>query len=149
MAYIPPFSSTPADSSSWPTLGSMITSGKRVVIFLDAHANSSQVPYILDEFSYMWETPFDETNTSFPCVVDRPHQLRNTVPTGRLSLVNHFLDKQLPNNILVPDRASLENTNAVSGIGSLGNQAETCAGIYGRWPNFMLVDCKATPWGKG
>jgi hypothetical protein len=119
----------------------MITSGKRVVIFLDSHANPTLVPFILDEFTYMWETPFDETNTSFPCTVDRPPRLRNQLPTGRLSVVNHFLDTELPHNILIPDRNALEQTNAVNGVGSLGAQAEQCAGIYGRYPNFLLVDC--------
>lgn len=50
----------------------MISSGQRVVIFLDRGANPAQVPFILNEFTYMWETPFDETNASFPCNIDRP-----------------------------------------------------------------------------
>ena len=119
----------------------MITSGKRVVIFLDSKADTTLVPWILDEFTFMWETPFDETNSSFPCTVDRPPRIRNQVPTGRLAVVNHFLDIALPNDILIPDRGQLEVTNGVSGEGSLGLQAENCAGIYGRYPNFMLVDC--------
>src|SRR5271167_1377949 len=76
LAYVPPFNSTPPDTLEWPTLGSMISSGKRVVIFLDSFANQSEVNFILDEFTYMWETPFDQTNQSFPCNVDRPGSLR-------------------------------------------------------------------------
>jgi hypothetical protein len=120
MAYIPPFNNTPNDTLSWPTLSTMITSGKRVVIFLDSKADTTLVPWILDEFTFMWETP-----------------------TGRLAVVNHFLDTALPNDILIPDRGQLEVTNGVSGEGSLGFQAENCAGIYGRYPNFMLVDCRS------
>ena len=70
-AFVPSFNTTPSDTFNWPTLGSMISSGKRVVIFLDAGANRNEVDFILDEFIYMWETPFDQTNSSFPCNVDR------------------------------------------------------------------------------
>lgn len=44
----------PMPQSAWPTLGSMIDSGKRVVVFLDAGADGSDggvVPYILPEFT--------------------------------------------------------------------------------------------------
>lgn len=37
-------------NSEWPTLGEMIDSGKRVVVFLDSGADSSQVDFILPEF---------------------------------------------------------------------------------------------------
>ena len=141
LAFVPSFNSTPSDTLAWPTLGSMISSGKRVVIFLDSYANQSAVDFILPEFIYMWETPFDQTNQSFPCNVDRPNSLRGQIPTGRLSVVNHFLDIALPDNILIPDRPELNVTNGVSGFGSLGAQAQECAALYGRYPNFMLVDC--------
>ena len=39
--------STPLQASGWPTLGSMIDSGKRLVTFLDNGANASY-PYLLD-----------------------------------------------------------------------------------------------------
>ena len=119
----------------------MISSGKRVVIFLDSYANQTEVDFILDEFTYMWETPFDQTNQSFPCNVDRPNDLRGQIPTGRLSVINHFLDIELPDDVLVPDRPELSITNGVSGFGSLGVQAQQCAALYGRYPNLMLVDC--------
>lgn len=37
-------------NSEWPTLGEMIDSGKRVVVFLDAGADTSQVDFLLPEF---------------------------------------------------------------------------------------------------
>ena len=141
MAFVPNFTTTPSDLSSWPTLGSMISTGKRVVIFMDYYSNQSAVPYILDEFSFMWETPFDQTDSNFPCVVDRPPGLKGQIPKGRLSVINHFLDTTLTSNILVPDRSALDVTNGVSGPGSLGQQADDCAQIYGAYPNFFLVDC--------
>lgn len=147
LAYVPPFKSTPNDTFSWPNLGTMISSGKRVVIFMDYGANQSEVPFILDEFTYMWETPFDQTNASFPCNIDRPPGLTTTV--GRLATVNHFLDTAFPDDILIPDRAEINRTNGVSGFGSLGEQADTCAAEYGRYPNFLLVDCALLSWAAG
>jgi len=144
MAFVPNFTGTPPDLNSWPTLGSMISSGKRVVIFMDYYANQNEVDFILDEFTYMWETPFDQTNASFPCTVNRPPSLIGQIPTGRLSVINHFLDVELPDDILVPDRAALDVTNGVSGPGSLGEQAIQCAQLYGTYPNFFLVDCTSS-----
>jgi hypothetical protein len=141
LAYVPPFTTTPSDTLNWPTLGSMISSGKRVVIFMDSNANPALVDYILPEFTYMWETPFDQTNPSFPCNVDRPPALKGQVPTGRLATVNHFLDTQLTPGVLIPDTEALNTTNGVSGPGSLGQQADDCSALYGRYPNFLLVDC--------
>jgi hypothetical protein len=140
-AYVPPFQTTPTDTLNWPTLGSMISSGKRVVIFLDAGANQTAVNYILPEFTYMWETAFDQTNATFPCAVNRPPALVGQFPTGRLSVINHFLDTQLAEGVLVPDTTALNVTNGVTGPGSLGVQASDCAALYGRYPNFLLVDC--------
>ena len=54
-------------------------------------------------------------------------------------LINHFLDK-LVAGVPAPDPDNANTTNAVSGVGSLGAQVATCAGQYGRNPNFMLVD---------
>jgi hypothetical protein len=139
MAYIPPFKSTPNATSAWPELGTMISSGKRVVIYMDYGANQTVVPFILDEFTYMWETPFDQTNASFPCTINRPPGL--TSATGRLATVNHFLDIELPDDILLPDQIVINQTNGVSGYGSLGLQAAQCAALYGSYPNFFLVDC--------
>jgi hypothetical protein len=50
LAFVPPTLGTPVKASAWPTLGQMIDSGKRVVVFLDAGADSGAVPYIMPEF---------------------------------------------------------------------------------------------------
>ena len=47
LAYVPPH--TPMKRTEWPTLGSLIDSGKRVVVFMDYGADGS-VNYILSEF---------------------------------------------------------------------------------------------------
>lgn len=48
LAYVPP--SLPVAQKDWPTLGALLDSGKRVVVFMDTGADTTQVPYILPEF---------------------------------------------------------------------------------------------------
>lgn len=130
-------------SQDWPTLEEMILTSQRVVIFMDYNANQSQVPYILDEFSQMWETPFSPTNRSFPCTPERPPELSDEDAKNRLYLANHNLNTEIPlggSSILVPTTTLLNETNAVSGYGSLGLAANNCRSDWGKPPNFLLVD---------
>lgn len=129
-AYIPP--QVPMNISSWPTLGSMILMRKQVVIFMDYNANQTQVPYILDEFSQMWETPFSPTNRSFPCTQERPPGINRTQAEQRLYLANHNLNTEISlagTSLLVPSTPLINETNAVNGTGSLGLMGNSCAGM--------------------
>ena len=93
----------------WPSLQSLIDAGTRLVTFMDYHADASRVPYILDQFAYMFETPFDTTDITFPqCALDRP---AGASPEGRMYLVNHYLDIDLF-GILVPNQAAAPITNS-------------------------------------
>lgn len=133
----------PMGLHDWPTLGSMILTGKRVVVFLDYQANQTEVPYILDEFSQMWETPFSPTDRNFPCTVQRPPNLPPSQAMDRMYMANHNLNLEISFaglNILVPNTVLLNETNAVSGYGSLGWMAENCTKMWNRPPNFLLVD---------
>ncbi|KAI0039100.1 PLC-like phosphodiesterase [Auriscalpium vulgare] len=133
LSYAPDSASIQA--GSWPTLGSLIDSGKRLLTFLDAGADFTSVPYIIDEFTNIWETAFDVTDTTFDCTVNRT----KGDPSTEMYLINHFLDKIVLGQP-TPDQASANVTNSVSGVGSLGAQVDTCAAANGRNPNFMLVD---------
>ena len=46
LAYSP--SSASLTFSSWPTLGTLIDDGKRLVVFMDTGADFTSVPYIID-----------------------------------------------------------------------------------------------------
>jgi hypothetical protein len=46
ISFAPEAATIPA--SGWPTLGSMIDSGKRLLTFLDNQADFTAVPYLLD-----------------------------------------------------------------------------------------------------
>jgi|SRR6267154_577403 len=46
VSYSPPSASLP--ESGWPTLGTLIDSGKRLITFMDYNADFTSVPYIID-----------------------------------------------------------------------------------------------------
>ncbi|KAF5368630.1 hypothetical protein D9758_002322 [Tetrapyrgos nigripes] len=132
LSYSP--SSASLTASGWPTLGEMIDKGTRLVTFIDNTADFSTVPYIIDEFTNIWETAYDVT-TSFDCAVNRSKADTST----SMYLINHFLDKVLL-GAPVPDVANANTTNAVSGSNSLGEQVDLCVTQMGKSPNFILVD---------
>ncbi|KAK7448061.1 hypothetical protein VKT23_013817 [Stygiomarasmius scandens] len=137
LAFVPP--SVPVKQSEWPTLGEMIDSGKRVVVFLDAGADTSQVNFILPEFEMIWETPFSVTDDTFPCSVDRV--------SGPLAvedhtyMINHSLNKNiLPigDGVIVSDPLDASTTNAVDSI--MANVAGCTPLGANRNPQFVLLD---------
>lgn len=141
--YIPP--KTPMARDDWPTTAELILTGKRVIYFMDYMANPAEVPYILDEFSQMWETPFSPTDPDFPCTIQRPPRYaeNSNGSENLLYLANHNLNvdfSSLGIEILVPNVADINQTNAVTGNSSLGAMARECAADWGHPPNFLLVD---------
>ncbi|ESZ98480.1 hypothetical protein SBOR_1142 [Sclerotinia borealis F-4128] len=133
-AYTPPHQLA---IDEWPTLQEMITAGDRLVMFLDYDANTNVAPYILPEFSYFFETAYDVTTPTFPtCTLDRPP---GSDGAGLLPLINHYLDLDIF-GILIPDRLAAPTTNAATGVGSIGAQADLCTAAWGRKPRVMLLD---------
>lgn len=104
------------------------TSGKRAVVFVDYEAKEDKVPYLLDEFTYMWETPFSQTDPAFPCDRQRPPDKEGM--DDKLYIANHNLGVEfnigMQSGILVPNIVQINQTNAEEGFGSLGLHAETC-----------------------
>ncbi|KAJ5733496.1 tat pathway signal sequence [Penicillium malachiteum] len=133
----------PMSLDDWPTLSDMILRGKRAVVFMDYEADQDEYPYILDEFSQMWETPFSPINRTFPCTVQRPTDITTAQAKKRMYMANHNLNLEVildDIDILIPDGAQINVTNAVSGYGSLGLMANKCLAKWDRAPNFLLVD---------
>jgi hypothetical protein len=84
--------------------------------------------YIMDEFAYFFETPFSPTDFS-SCAVDRPP---NTSDEGKMGILNHNLNVKLFNSdILLPDIIHIDETNAPTGSGSIGEHLELCNSLYG------------------
>ena len=142
--YQPP--STTTALATWPTLQEMISNSTRLVTFvadLDPSTNTV-APYLLDEFTFLFENPYNVTSLSnFSCVADRPpavfEQTGTAISSGRLPLMNHFLDTS-ELGIDIPDTTDINTTNGKSGVGSLGAAASSCSAAYGKAPAFLLVD---------
>jgi hypothetical protein len=125
----------PMGLEDWPTLARMILTGQRVVVFMDYEADQSKVPWILDEFSHMWETPFNPTTQSFPCTAQRPPNNSKSSAEDRLFILNHNLNTEvslLGTSLLVPTVTLLNVTNNVTGYGSLGLSADNCVEEWSR-----------------
>lgn len=129
----------------------MIDDGTRLVTFVTAvDSSTAETSYLLDEWSYIWETPYDVTSASnFSCTPDRPDAVKGNVATalqsGKLPFMNHFLYQTsviVDIDIESPNASYVGTTNAPSGgTGNLGDAASTCKEQYGgRQPTFILVD---------
>lgn len=123
----------PMGLQDWPTLSEMILPQKRAVFFLDYKADQAKHPWLMDQFSQLWETPFSPTNPKFPCTQQRPPGLSRKDAKGRMYMANHNLNLQLnlgPINLLIPNYHDLSSTNAVNGEGSLGMMAQNCTSKF-------------------
>lgn len=145
LAYTP--SGSTADSQTWPTLQSLISSGKRLVNFVDSGVEDNSVaPYLMPEFSYIFENPYDVTRANqFVCGANRPSNLiaktADAVSSKMMPFMNHFLYENAGLGIQMPAVANTTITNAPSGgLGTLGYHATQCTQEYGRAPTFVLVD---------
>jgi hypothetical protein len=142
--YTPP--KIPMTVDDWPTLQEMIFANTRAVIMLDYEAKQQQIPWLLDEFGQMFETPFSPTNRDFPCVADRPPaDWAGALPReNRMYMTNHNLNVDISFagiSLLVPNTLILAETNAAADeYGSLKRSSLDCTGMWGRPPNFLLVD---------
>lgn len=132
----------PQHRDQWPTLGEMILTNKRLVFFMDYNANQTSVPYILDEFTHIWETPFSPTDQAFPCTQQRPPDLDADVARDQfMNLANHNLNTAVDLSsvgistsepILIPNTAELNLTNGeqVGLFGTLGTMNQNCTGMF-------------------
>lgn len=130
----------PQHRNQWPTLSEMILRNQRCVIFMDYQANQTAVPYVLDEFTHIWETPFSPTNQSFPCTQQRPPGLaEKEARNDYMYLANHNLNTAIDlsavgidtKGLLVPNTAELNITNAKGDqFGMLGAMSSNCTGEY-------------------
>ncbi|KAG2197461.1 PLC-like phosphodiesterase [Mucor mucedo] len=124
---------------TWPTLGEMISSGKRVVNFLDEGADPNTYPWLMREWDFVFETPYDNHNeTQFSCVIDRPSEPNS--PTEYMYVMNHFLYGTLTLGSTVIEIPQKGTANVTNGETSLLKQATNCKQTFGRQPNFLEID---------
>lgn len=128
----------PVGSLTWPTLQSMISSGKRLINFIDTGADQTTAPWLMSEFDYVFETPYDNQNlTAFTCTIDRPSN--PTSPDSMMYVMNHFLYGVLNIGSTAIEVPQPDNANVTNGQ-SLSDQANQCKSTFGRQPNFLEVD---------
>jgi hypothetical protein len=132
LAYVPNHS---LDKGAWPTLGQMIASGKRLVVFMDYNSDTTKVPYILPNYEAYVETPFSPTDDNFfNCDIDRPSNGASV--DNRMIWANHNLNDKLLGLILIPAQGDAKQTNSVNNV---RQQTEICVAKYGRNPNVVMV----------
>lgn len=145
LAYRPPGE---GPSGDWPTLGDMIGDKKRVVSFATNIDPSTDYPFLMPEFDYVFETAFEVQNLGdFNCTLDRPSRLDSAaaaLSSSYLSLVNHFKYQSLSEggSLFVPDVSNIEivNSDGTSQDGNLGKHLQECRREWSAAPNFVLVD---------
>jgi hypothetical protein len=122
--------------SQWPTIGSLIDSGKTVMVYMDYNADFSSVPYIMDEFSNVWQDAYDATTTEWGCAVNRSDGSAGSM----MFMVNHFLNNGYSiggTSFSTPNTAAINTTNSEQSIAThVGN----CNQLWGRNPNHILLD---------
>lgn len=110
--------------SPWPTLGAMVTAGRRVVI-LDDHADASR-PWDHPVWDFAQETPFSAaTPADLDCRSNRGRS------GNSLFILNHFLTAPTA----LPRLAEMVNHDPF-----LVDRARRCRKSRGRVPNFVTVD---------
>lgn len=146
-AYTP--ASTTSAAQIWPTLGDLIDTGKRLIVFIQplTPPTNTEARYLLDQFVFTFENDYDNTGPDqFSCTANRPGELQGrtqeALDSGRLPLMNHFLYDSLGfADIEMPAVSDSDITNAASGgAGNLGTAAGQCKTTYGKAPNYIVVD---------
>ncbi len=112
-------------SAPWPTLGDLVASGKRLVVFLEK--GGGDPTYLMPAYTgNIWDTPYDfMTQADFTCTLGRG------VPNSPIFLVNHWLSNPTSD----VEYAKQVNVEAV-----LGKRVSDCTTAAGRAPTFVSVD---------
>jgi len=116
----------------WPTLREMIQSGQRVLMMAEKQGGDPQVPWYLDGYHYMQETPYTFRNAEeMSCEPNRGGS-----SGGRLFLLNHWID-----TYPIP-RTS--NARRINSYDFLLDRARRCQRERGLFPNILAVDLYRT-----
>ncbi|KAI9368226.1 PLC-like phosphodiesterase [Aspergillus egyptiacus] len=132
--------------TSWPTLQELINDGTRLMTFVASLDDNTVAPYLMDEFTYVFENPYDVTSPSnYSCIPDRPSSVQGdisaAISTNMIPLQNHFLYQTVLLDYQAPNESYVGTTNAPSGgVGNLGDAVSACQTAWGRQPAFILVD---------
>jgi hypothetical protein len=123
-AGLEPYLHTQPPHATWPTLGAMVTSGRRLVVFIESGGGAP--PWLHGLFEYSWDTPYSYGSVAeFNCVVGRGRRAES------IFTINHFLTDTFGDEAL----ARAANDGAV-----LRSRVRQCEAEQGRRPTFLAVD---------
>lgn len=106
----------------WPTLGELVASDRRIVVFAEASGGAPAWYHAL--YAHAWDNPYAaETTEDFDCTVGRGKA------GAPLFLLNHFLTNPVASATLATD------ANAV-----ISAHVARCESEVGRLPTFVAVD---------
>ncbi|MBJ7469932.1 MAG: hypothetical protein JHD16_01455 [Solirubrobacteraceae bacterium] len=111
-----------------PTLGELIASNKRVVIFAERQAGP--VPWYMDGFAFFQETPFSNTSLA-QLEADASCQPNRGTPSAPMFQLNHWVESYPPNPV------NADTANAPSFI---LERARRCMREREREPTILAVD---------
>ena len=110
---------------AWPTLGSMVDAGTRLVVLQDRAVNPGY-PWLMNVWTHAFETHFSAaTPADFSCADNRGE------PSSELFIFNHFLTDVFGS----PALAGQVNYNPL-----LTNRINECEALYATPANFVAVD---------
>ncbi|KAJ2781285.1 hypothetical protein H4R18_002963 [Coemansia javaensis] len=128
-AYVP---AQGAGGGAWPTLGEMVGSGKRLVVFADRGADAAVAPWILAEDAYSVQTSYSVgAGSAFDC-----QPLKAVRP---LWVMNHFVYTNYTVFGVAFERPSPGTAATVNAESSIEDQAALCQSA-GHMPSFVTVD---------
>ena len=108
----------------WPTLGKMVASGRRLVVFTDRAGG--ELPWLHRVWDFCWETHFSaRSRKDLVCRKNRGDS------NNSLFILNHFLTRPV---------ASARLADEVNHNPFLKKRIEQCRKASGRLPNFITVD---------
>ncbi|KAJ3089894.1 hypothetical protein HK102_005210 [Quaeritorhiza haematococci] len=119
--------------AEWPTLGEMIESNKRLVVFTDSGADVQNHPWLLPALDWITSTDWAVTDlNNFNCDVYYPSGPRRT-----FTRLNHILSVSVTSQIYFPDITMAAKTNSKE---SLDAHINDCKRQGVSRPNFIAVD---------
>ena len=123
-AGLEPYLATPSDT--WPTLRSMITSGRRLVVMTEEGSGGDDYPWLANAFDLTQDTPY-----TFPSVDDFSCEPNRGTPDSPLLLVNHWLSG-FGNLVSAAQQVNVDDV--------LGPRVEQCQAERGMLPTFVGVN---------
>lgn len=121
-----PYVTTHQVGRPWPTLGQMISTGKRVVVLMEHHGGGAEHPWLLQGWDQVQDTNYDsKTPDQLSCARNRG------TAKSQLLLINNWLNHF---DAIVTDAARVNAYN------SLYPRMVKCQRERGMIPNFVAVN---------